>query len=377
MTAIITDVKYRMSLALIRTLGEKKVKIIACESEKCRNNKSSPPLGFYSKHCSESVYLSEENYADELYALCERVYHEDGERPSLITVGAATTALISSMSDRFFEVCNFMAPTVSELDRLNDKAAMAKLALEVEVPVPHEYTVENAEFPCVIKPVCGEKLGLTAKDRYVIARNSSELNDAVARFSAYDTELVIQEYLSGGGYGCSVFALDGQVLSYICHKRIREYPISGGPSACCISLYDDRLIKYAEALTKSVGFSGIAMFEFKADAEGMPRFLECNPRIWGSFPLVRVAGGGMILRWFSVLCESAPDEFFEIKDFKERKMHFVVSDLLAAVSYLKKGRIGKFFAVIFDCLNPFVREGLFEFRDPKPFFVYFKGLFNR
>ncbi|MDO4753890.1 MAG: hypothetical protein Q4A41_02680, partial [Bacillota bacterium] len=62
MTAIITDVHYRMSLALIRSLGEKGLDIVCCEkaSEKF-------PLGFYSKHCKKHVSLPDDQEYESLY----------------------------------------------------------------------------------------------------------------------------------------------------------------------------------------------------------------------------------------------------------------------------------------------------------------------
>ena len=44
MVAIITDVRYRMSLALIRSLGHAGVEVITCEGERCRGNAASPEL---------------------------------------------------------------------------------------------------------------------------------------------------------------------------------------------------------------------------------------------------------------------------------------------------------------------------------------------
>ena len=52
LTAIITDVHYRMSLALIRDLAEAGVRLICCEREGMAS-----PLGFRSRHVRESVLL--------------------------------------------------------------------------------------------------------------------------------------------------------------------------------------------------------------------------------------------------------------------------------------------------------------------------------
>ena len=49
MTAVITDVHYRMSLALIRDLAEAGIRVVVCE-----NSNSQLPLGFYSRYIDKS-----------------------------------------------------------------------------------------------------------------------------------------------------------------------------------------------------------------------------------------------------------------------------------------------------------------------------------
>ena len=53
MVAIITDVRYRMSLALIRSLGHAGVEVITCEGERCRGNAATVEIGRAS--CRERV----------------------------------------------------------------------------------------------------------------------------------------------------------------------------------------------------------------------------------------------------------------------------------------------------------------------------------
>ena len=59
MVAIITDVRYRMSLALIRSLGHAGVEVITCEGERCRGNAASPALGARSRYAARHVWLPE------------------------------------------------------------------------------------------------------------------------------------------------------------------------------------------------------------------------------------------------------------------------------------------------------------------------------
>lgn len=382
MIAVITDIKYRMSLAVIRDLAEADVDIVVCE----RDDSTTPPLGFYSKYIKSSHMLRGSNYLADLYALCEKICKEEGVKPALLPVGAATLALLAPDEVRahFAKVCGLWIPDTAQLDTFNSKEEVARLARSLEIPVPRAYAVDddNIAYPCVVKPICGEKQGITAADRYVIVQNAEEMKKAYSHFMEItEGAPLIQEYLPGGGAGCSVLAENGKVVVSLCHKRIREYPISGGPSACCAAVRDEKMEAYAAKMVDAVGYNGLAMVEFKQDAAGAYRLLEINPRIWGSFPLTRVSKCGMSVNWFALAWNSAnPDCAYvpeKLPPYRECKMHFAPSDMMSAVGYLKHGQAGKFFGAVGDFLNPAVRDGLWEKDDKEPGKVYYKALLKK
>ena len=102
-------------------------------------------------------------------------------------------------------------------------------------------------------------------------------------FSEYDNSPIVEEYVDGYGVGVSlIIGNDGKERSAFCHKRISEYPASGGPSCSLETFYDADIIAKTICLLKQAGFVGIAMVEYKV-RDGDYYFLEVNPRIWGSF----------------------------------------------------------------------------------------------
>lgn len=387
MTAIVTDVHYRMSLALIRDLAQAGVKVICCERENVP-----APLGFASKHTARSVTLPVEGYLEALHDLCARVFREEGENPALLPVGAATLALLSENRERFDPVCGLLIPTAEQLDTFNSKALVAALGEELGVPVPRRFTLAEGEsltdffarlpLPCVVKPLCGEKFGLAAAQRYVIVTDGAQGAVAYEKFRSITGEApLVQEYLPGGALGCSVLARGGEVLAALCHRRLREYPVSGGPSACCERVSRPDLEDYAAYMVKKTGYSGLAMFEFKEDPAGNPRLLEVNPRVWGTFPLTRVSRSGIPLLWCRASWNAGnPGREVPLPqrpEPKSRKMNFFPSDLISGLGYLKKGKPGKAFGALADLLNPAVRDGLWEWGDPKPGLMYYRSLLRK
>lgn len=389
MTAIITDVHYRMSLALIRDLAEAGISLICCEREGVP-----APLGFRSRYVRQRVLLPAEGWLDALYGLCARVTAQENDRPALLPVGAATLAALApeEVRSRFAPVCGLHIPALEQLDRFNSKAAVAELGESLGIPLPRSFTREEGEslsdfsarlaFPCVVKPLCGEKLGLTAALRYAIVSTPAEAAAKYGHFQALAGEPpLVQEYLSGGGLGCSVLADRGAVVASICHRRVREYPASGGPSACCDCVDRPDLTAWAAALVRETSYTGLAMFEFKEDAEGTPRLLEVNPRIWGTFPLTRAARSGIPLLWCLLAWNQGnPDRarpLPEVSPPRPCRMRFAASDLMSGLSYAKRGEFRRAGGALADLFRPSVKDGLWEWPDPKPGLTYYRSLFRK
>jgi predicted ATP-grasp superfamily ATP-dependent carboligase len=191
----------------------------------------------------------------------------------------------------------------------------------------------------------------------------------------------VQEYLPGAAKGCSVLAQNGKIIRKICHKRIREFPVSGGPSTCCEAIRDPLIEEYAARLAEAASLTGLSMFEFKDNASAEPRLLEVNPRIWGSYPLTRIAKSGFSYAWY-VLSHNAgnPDSPLPCPpetDYRPRRMLFFPSDLASARGYLRVGKSSLARGAVFDLLKPAVKDGLFEWGDPRPALRYWRSLLKR
>ena len=388
MVAIVTDVHYRMSLALIRDLAQGGVEVITCEQDRCRDSRTSPALGALSRYVSRHVWLpGGTDGLEALLSLCLETGLGRDCRPALLPAGAATLALIAENRERFEPLCGLCVPTAEQLDLLNSKPRLAGLAARLGVPLPESMApgedldrfLDRQGLPCVIKPACGEKLGLTAAARYAVASTREEARAAWERFSRLAGEPpVVQGYLPGRALGCSVLARSGQAMAAICHQRVREYPVSGGPSSCCQCVEREDIRTYAARLTAETGLTGLAMFEFKEDRDGAPRLLECNPRVWGTFPLTRVSGSGIPLLWCALAWNAGnpdnPAPLPALTPPRGRRMIFAASDLMAAAGYARRGSPGRALGALGDLLNPWVRDGLFEWGDMLPALAYFRSL---
>ena len=81
-------------------------------------------------------------------------------------------------------------------------------------------------------------------------------------------------------------------LAAFAHRRIREYPVSGGASTYRESVtVPADLRRWSEQLLRSADWSGAAMVEFRRCARsGTAYLMEVNARLWGSLQLAIDAG---------------------------------------------------------------------------------------
>ena len=162
-------------------------------------------------------------------------------------------------------------------EKLNNKKLLMSLAKELKIKIPKTYkNINDAKYPCVIKPT-----NLSSAKGVNYINNQVSLDKAKNKY--YNQENIFaQEYIKGIGVGFSVYANNGEILSGYGHKRLAEYPITGGSSVYRCSYHDNRMLEIAEKLLEEWTWTGFAMFEFKLTPNNELYLIEVNPRIWGS-----------------------------------------------------------------------------------------------
>ena len=103
---------------------------------------------------------------------------------------------------------------------------------------------------------------------------------------------MIQEKIIGPGTGLFTLYDKNRHLALFSHKRIREKPPSGGVSVVSESVpLDNEMVDAADKLLSAVGWTGVAMVEFKRDVrDGKAKLMEINGRFWGTLQLAVASG---------------------------------------------------------------------------------------
>jgi predicted ATP-grasp superfamily ATP-dependent carboligase/thymidylate kinase len=203
-------------------------------------------------------------------------------------------------------------------DVLFDKFKTTALARSLGIPVPRELLVtrvQDAEsvraiynLPVVLKARASlDRRDLTAT-RVVNKAYSWEDFDRYVDEMQVNGPVIVQENALGVGVGVELLLNAGKPLMAFQHVRVHE-PLHGGASSYrkSVPLSPD-LLDAARKLLQAVDYTGVAMVEFKVNAQtGEWVLIEVNARFWGSLPLAMACGADFPLALFQLLVEGRTD----------------------------------------------------------------------
>ena len=115
-------------------------------------------------------------------------------------------------------------------------------------------------------------------------------NDPVMDFP----ELIVSEYLPGNEYSIDAFV--GEKVS-VAIPRLRKEIVNGISFRTSLESRKD-IMDYTLRAAKEIGLRFTFGFQFKLDSEGIPKILECNPRVQGTMAASVFSGVNVI--WMAV-----------------------------------------------------------------------------
>lgn len=289
-TVLVTDAGRGSAVAIIRSLGRAGWRVVAGDPRR-----AAP--GRWSRHVDAWVtYPDPRRHPEAAIEALARMARR--ERVDLLF--PVTDDVIVPLLDVRETIERHTAlalPATEALRTAADKGAVTAMADRCGVPVPATVRWSPGDpapalrsWPVVVKPLRSRTVAAGAG---VVAHDVTYALDA----AALDTELghadgpvLLQEYVHGAGHGVEVLARDGEVVAAFQHRRIREYPPSGGASSCREAVaVDPELLAASERLLGELRWTGLAMVEFKIGPSGW-FLMEINGRVWGSLPLAVAAG---------------------------------------------------------------------------------------
>lgn len=358
---LVTNARRRKAVPIVRALGKAGMQVVCADTVR-------HACAFTSRYCTA------------------RVVHPDPEADGFIDaivaeLSARPCDAIFPLDDDVLEVLSRNRARLPKADALllsdhetlmlaDDKSLLTPYAAALGIPVPHTIVMRSErdiarlsdlEMPVVVKPARGS--GSRGLQR---TGDRQQLRHLCQAALADGRRVLVQEQLAPHGAGLGYFALydrDRRLVAQFMHRRLREYPLSGGPSTFREGIWDEDLARQGRRLLESLNWVGLAMVEFKTDTrDGQPKLMEINPRFWGSIALPVFSGVN-----FPVLAANVtagrPAEPAPRPELGRKARWLCPGDLLHLAASLRRGRWPRGFLRLFDRRTCY---DLLSWRDPLP-----------
>jgi hypothetical protein len=203
----------------------------------------------------------------------------------------------------------------SFLGLMTSKNRVLDLARRSGVSVPATVVPESEDqldvlareigIPLVIK---GEKGESGRNVRIVRSLNEvcAAYRDVSAREASYRGRPAVQEFVRGPAYSVGGLFHNGHPLRICAHRKVLTYPPQGGWTVKGITERPPNLIEQAFKIFAALDYTGLGHVEFVHDeSSGEFKFLELNPRVWGSIGIAQHAGVDLFSP-YQLLAEGIP-----------------------------------------------------------------------
>jgi predicted ATP-grasp superfamily ATP-dependent carboligase len=184
----------------------------------------------------------------------------------------------------------FSLPNLNTFRLVRSKKLLSKFCFENNILAPKVFEKgEIIKYPVIVKPIHGSG----SRGIKIYHNHADFLKDSQLFCSS-----VVQEYLSFSKniIGAFAYVLNGKIISFYFHERIRTYPFEGGVTVYSKTIYNKNLYdNYFSKLIKSLNWNGLIMVEYLYDSKNETFYLiEINPRVWGSILLSSFSNANLI-----------------------------------------------------------------------------------
>jgi len=272
---LVIDSRYKHSLAAVRCLGKHDLNILSGSA------KFSPTK--FSRFSKKSFRYDNENFERDLIEQLEK-YDVD----LVVPIDYKSNIKCSKIAGEIRKYSNIVIADYDKMIVASNKEKMIEILNNTKINFPKSYVVKNKKDIgkiSVLKKMAIKSAEEERGEKVEYVESGKDLAVKLEERLEHGTQIV-QEYVEG--FGCAFFALcdNGKVLQSFQHKRIRQYPESGGVSSVAESFYDKNLEKCGEEIIGKLKWTGVCMVEFICDEKnGKYYFIEFNPKFWGSLDL--------------------------------------------------------------------------------------------
>lgn len=223
------------------------------------------------------------------------------EKPVLYYGDDAMLLLVSRHRGELAQHYRFLMPEPQCIEALASKLQFARLARELDLPVPRTLLAEEIQhprqieerlsLPCILKP--NSHVGWFSSDvimaeggrpqKVLRASTRAEFTRLYDRMTDYTRDFLVQEYVPGDDtciYSFhAYFNARSEPVAHCVGRKIRTYPKHSGVSTYLRLVDEPRVVQLGLEVLRKLRFTGVVKLDFKHDPV-RDRFylLEANPR---------------------------------------------------------------------------------------------------
>lgn len=374
---LVLDGSQRSALAATRSLGRKLVTVRVGD---CVDRS----LAASSRYCHQKLKYADPAANPDRFVsdILDASPAESGE---LILPMTDLTTMILTSDGRLGS--RLLSPPFAAYEEVSDKARLIRRAEQLGLNVPETYVVSDLHSareaislvgrPVVIKPARSRYLhkGTVAATSVSILDSPSQAEHVLREAPWFGPiPALVQRYVEGTGAGVFCMFAGGRPIAWFAHRRLREKPPRGGVSVLSESVEPDHKLTTSSArLLASVGWSGVAMVEFKVGSDSTPYVMEVNGRFWGSLQLAVDCGidfPWLLYQHAEGVMPTAPASYAA-----GRRLHWFLGDFDRLLILLRAGRttwlpraskLGALAEFLATSFGPRNRSEVFRFSDPRP-----------
>ncbi len=260
----------------------------------------------------------------------------------------------------------------SSLNAALSKFAMMRIAVESGVSIPRSLfpsgeaalpeIAAHLGYPLIVKGDRGE-----AGNHVRIVGRAADLIGAYRQVAALEVVNghgpMLQEFVVGTGYSVGGLFYDGQPLRLCAHRKVVGVPPLGGLTVSGVTERDSALLTEACKIFHALKYTGLGHVEFIKDDQNRYRFIEINPRVWGTIAVAEYAGVDLFTPYQQLAEGRIPEPELDFRDGVW--FHRIVREgrMIAA-------RPSRVFGFLRDCLDTRVHSD-FLWSDPLPHLASF------
>lgn len=279
----------------------------------------------HSKYCKRFHLIpgfEEPEYIPALLEVCKK------ERIDIVLPVHQEDLIEIAKSKDLFERSGFRLPIPAYplIELAIDKYRMARLARANGISTPETNLLGEISIGDLGRRIA---LPILVKLRRSTGQRGQRKIDSIEDFEVHiqslleryaEEEIIIQEYIPGTVHEAMytvglLFDHNHQLKACVPLKKIRSRPYTGGTAICTVA---DNRPDVREMALKLMGafdeWEGIADIEIKVDPQGQPKFIELNPRPWGSIYGAFAAGVDFPMLWLKVGLREDIDMVCEFKE---------------------------------------------------------------